>query len=224
MDQVPCRKVAEYSGEDADVAWRLAELLEPQLRDLRSLYDDLEIPLIGVLADMEFTGIRLDVPYLKSLAIDMERQLAELETRIYELAGRRFNIASVKQVREALLKEQGLRSDRKTMINREASTDQESLEAIGKTGARVTGQLVKHRQVAKLKGTYVDSLPALVNPSTGRVHASFNQTVASTGRPQALKRSEPAKHSDSHRAGREHPQGVSAGTGLEASLGRLFAG
>ena len=131
---------------------------------------------------MEFTGIRLDAQFLNSFAVDMEKQLAQLEMRIHELAGRQFNIASVKQLREVLFKEQGFRSDRKTTINREASTDQESLERLAKQGHELPAKLLEHRQVAKLKGTYVDSLPTLVNPSTGRVHASFNQTVAATGR------------------------------------------
>jgi DNA polymerase-1 len=182
MDEVPCERVAWYAGEDADVAWRLADILEPQLQDVGNLYEHLEIPLIDVLADMEFTGIRLDIAFLNNLSTDMERQLADLEKRIHNLAGREFNIASVKQLREVLFKEQGFRSDRKTTINREASTDQESLERLARQGHELPVKLLEHRQIAKLKGTYVDSLPALVNPSTGRVHASFNQTVAATGR------------------------------------------
>jgi DNA polymerase I len=197
MDEVPCARVAEYAGEDADVAWRLCEVLEPQIQehgwkkpdsfagaaDSESyLYDDLEIPLIDVLADMEFTGIRLDSAFLNNLNTEMQGTLARLEKEIHQLAGKEFNIASVKQLREVLFEEQGFRSDRKTSINREASTDQETLERLARQGHDLPQKLLEHRQIAKLQGTYVEALPALVNPSTGRVHASFNQTVAATGR------------------------------------------
>jgi len=227
MDEVPCARVAEYAGEDADVAWRLCAVLEPQIQEhgwkrpesgsrVREnageqaategsarvltnaatvvplgaakrtpstyIYDDLEIPLIEVLADMEFTGIRLDVPFLNNLNGEMEKTLATLEADIHQLAGKEFNIASVKQLREVLFDEQGFRSDRKTTIHREASTDQETLERLSRQGHELPKKLLEHRQIAKLKGTYVEALPALVLPNTGRVHGSFNQTVAATGR------------------------------------------
>ncbi len=146
------------------------------------LYDDLEIPLIGVLADMEATGVRLDVPLLSRLGKEMEETLAALEADIYRVAGREFNIGSVKQLREILFKEMGLRSTKRTTVGGEASTDQETLERLARQGVELARKLLEQRKIAKLKGTYVDALPALVNPRTGRVHASFNQTVAATGR------------------------------------------
>jgi DNA polymerase-1 len=206
MDQVPTARVAEYSSEDADVAWRLCETLEGQLEkeNLKrppdrkppksakpskvsqkraiSLYDDLEIPLIEVLAELEFNGIRLDIPFLTRLGEDMARQLENIEQEIYGLAGHSFNIASLKQLRQVLFDELKLPVQRRTGITGEPSTDQETLERLATLGHLLPAKLVEQRQIAKLKGTYVDALPALVNPATSRIHASFNQTVAATGR------------------------------------------
>jgi DNA polymerase-1 len=196
IDEIACEQVKEYSAEDADVAWRLCETLEPMLEEIGlkrpsksqgavpgvQLYDELEIPLIEVLAEMEFTGIRLDVPLLARMNTTMAEDLVKLEQDIYRLAGREFNIGSVKQLRTILFDELGYKPKTKTTIKREASTDQETLEALAKEGFELPRKLIEHRQIAKLKSTYVDALPALVNPKTGRVHASFNQTVAATGR------------------------------------------
>jgi DNA polymerase-1 len=184
MDQVPSAKVAEYSGEDADVAWRLCGLLEPQLEagGLRKLYDDLEVPLIDVLAELEFNGVRLDIPLLKRLGEEMARQLAGIERAIHDLAGHPFNIASPRQLRQVLFDELKLPTQRRTGITGEASTNQETLERLAALGHPLPKKILEHRHIAKLKGTYVDALPDLVNPATGRVHASFNQTVAATGR------------------------------------------
>lgn len=183
MDQVPTDKVAEYSAEDADVALRLCACVEPELetQNLRKLYDELEIPLIEVLAELEYNGIRLDVPVLERLSTEMTVQLAGIEKQIYELAGHEFNIASPKQLRQVLFDELKLPRQRRTGISGEASTDQETLERLALLHP-LPRHIVEHRQIAKLKGTYVDTLPTLINPATGRVHASFNQTVAATGR------------------------------------------
>jgi DNA polymerase-1 len=199
MDEVPTDKVAVYSGEDADVAWRLCEVLEPQLTGdgyigsrspLRKLYDDLEVPLIEVLAELEFNGIRLDIPLLKRLGEQMAQEMRDIEQDIYRLAGREFNIASLKQLRQVLFDEVKLPVQRKTGITSEASTDQATLERLAALknhpGHELPKKILEHRQLAKLKGTYVDALPELVNPATGRIHASFNQTVAATGRLSSL--------------------------------------
>jgi len=221
MDQVPIARVAEYAGEDADVAWRLCEKLEPMLcelgfkrsepesesepeaqardsarslacasgsdsdSDYRFLYDDLEIPLIEVLAQMEYTGIRLDMPLLSKMSGEMAISLSKLEKDIYALANREFNIASVQQMREVLFTHLGFKPLKKTSIGGDASTDQETLEALAAQShphVEFPRKLLEHRKIAKLKSTYVDALPAIVNARTGRVHASFNQTVAATGR------------------------------------------
>ena len=190
MAQVPTAHVAAYAGEDADVAWRLCERLEPDLSTdgLRKLYDDLEIPLIEVLADLEYTGIRLDVPFLKKLGAEMAEQLEGIEQEIYALAERKFNIASPKQLGQILFDEMKLPVRKKTDLTGAASTDQETLEKLAALGHALPQKIIEHRQISKLKGTYVDALPELVNPRSGRVHTGFNQTVASTGR---LSSSEP---------------------------------
>lgn len=184
MAQVRTQKVRDYAGEDADAALRLANRLEPELDQagLRKLYDTLELPLIDVLAELEFNGVRLDVPFLAKLSKEMEAQLAAAEAEIHALAGKAFNIGSPKQLREILFDEMKLPVQKRTGTTGEPSTDQESLERLAALGHPLPNRIIDHRQIAKLKGTYVDALPALVNPSTGRVHTSFNQTVASTGR------------------------------------------
>jgi DNA polymerase-1 len=198
MDQVATEKVAEYAGEDADVAWRLCEFLEPALEKdgaepspLRKLYDELEIPLIEVLAELEFNGIRLDIPLLRRLSEEMGRQLADIEKQIYELAGHPFNIGSLPQLRKVLFEELKLPVQGKTGVTGAASTDQDTLEklaALEHPGSDLPRKILEHRQISKLKGTYVDALPEMVSPLTGRLHGSFNQTVAATGR---LSSSEP---------------------------------
>ena len=193
LETVPTAKVAEYSCEDADVAFRLCETLDPLLeiegfkrpRDKTGgtyLYDDLEVPLIGVLAEMEFNGIRLDVPRLEKLGKEMGVELERLEGTIYELAGKAFNIGSVKQLRTILFEEKGYKASHRTTTTGAASTDQDTLEDLARQGHELPRKLLEHRKIAKLKSTYVDALPSIVQPSTGRVHASFNQTVAATGR------------------------------------------
>lgn len=184
MDQVPVAKVFTYAAEDADASWRLTELLEPQLATMgvRELYDTVEVPLIGVLAEIEATGIRIDVPYLKRLSVQMAERLAILETEIHAGAGKEFNIASLKQLREVLYKDLQLPVLKKTDLTGEPSTDQETLEKLAVLGHPVPRKIIEHRQISKLKGTYVDALPVMVNPKTGRLHTSFNQTVAATGR------------------------------------------
>jgi DNA polymerase-1 len=218
MDQVPTDRVAEYAGEDADVALRLAGLLErrleeegggeeeggetpplptaadrgevsspsaPGARPMRKLYDDLEVPLIDVLAELEFNGVRVDVPRLRRLGDEMGRQLMQIENEIYDLAGKKFNIGSLVQLRQVLFDELKLPPQRRTGVTGAASTDQETLErlaALDHPNARLPRKILEQRRIAKLKSTYVDALPELVNPRTGRVHTSFNQTVTTTGR------------------------------------------
>jgi DNA polymerase-1 len=191
MDQVPTERVAEYAGEDADVAWRLTEMLEERLGQgeggpaLRKLYDEVEVPLIEVLAELEYNGIRLDVPLLQRLGEEMGKQLAAIEQEIYRLAGRPFNIGSLVQLRKVLFDELKLPVQGRTGVTNAPSTDQETLEklaALEGPNTELPRKILEHRQIAKLKSTYVDALPTMINPRTGRIHASFNQTVTSTGR------------------------------------------
>jgi len=198
IEQVAPQNLARYAGEAAETSFLLCETLEHELekqglkacaqRERRTyLYNDLEMPLVGVLADIEFNGIRIDVPLLQRMSGQMAQQLETLEHDIHTLAGHPFNIASPKQLRVVLFDEMKLKRKRKTAVGGEASTDQETLEALAKEAdseqARtLIAKLLDYRKIAKLKGTYVDALPALVNANTGRVHASFNQMVAATGR------------------------------------------
>lgn len=190
MDQVATNAVADYAAEDADAAWRLTSLLEAELdraenAHLKTVYRDLEVPLLVVLAEMERAGVRLDVPYLKQLSGEMQGQLVRLQNEIHTLAGHEFNVSSLPQLRKVLFDELKLPVQGRTGTTGEASTDQESLEklaALELPGANLARKVLEHRQISKLKGTYVDALPGLVHPRTGRLHTSFHQTVAATGR------------------------------------------
>lgn len=181
MDQVPIAQVAEYACEDADYTWRLQQVLMPKLESLglRPLLEEVEVPLIHVLMVMERHGVALDELYLAAMSGELEQELRVIEKSIYELAGHKFNINSPKQLGEILFNELKLPSARRTKTG--FSTDVGVLEELA--GAHPLPQrILDYRQLAKLKSTYVDALPRLVNPATGRVHTSFNQTVAATGR------------------------------------------
>ncbi len=184
MDKVPTAKVRDYACEDADAAWQLSAKLEPEIVSAghHSLYQQLELPLLRILAEMERTGIRVDVPFLQNLGSQMGTELAGTEKEIHALAGREFNIASLKELQKVLFDEQQLPIQKRTGIKGEPSTDQESLERLAALGHVLPRKLLAFRQVSKLKNTYVDVLPTLVNPNTGRVHTSFNQATAETGR------------------------------------------
>jgi DNA polymerase-1 len=184
MDEVDPAQVAQYAAEDADVAYRLCDLLEPQLAEQgqAELYRDLEIPLIEVLVELEWNGIKLDTALLQEISVDFAKQIDQLEKEIHQLAGHPFNVDSPKQLRQVLFEELKLPSKRETAVSGEKSTGQDVLEELAAEGHELPRKIIAYRQLAKLKGTYVDALPALVEPSTGRLHCSFNQTVAATGR------------------------------------------
>lgn len=181
MDQVPVELITRYAAEDADVPSRLLEILERRLADegLADLFRTLEMPLVEVLVELEYNGIRIDVPRLNELSRRFAERIATLETEIYEIAGRKFNIDSPKQLAEILFTELKLPVIKKTKTG--ASTDVEVLTELAKQHA-LPAKIIDYRQNAKLKSTYVDALPELVHPVTGRVHSSFKQDVAATGR------------------------------------------
>ena len=184
MDKVRVERVAKYAGEDADAALQLAARYEPQLdkKGFRKLYDEVEIPLIGVLAEMEIEWhSRLDVPFLQKLGGEMATELAAIEKDVYKLAGHEFNIGSLKELQKVLFEEQKLPMQKRTGIKNEPSTDQESLERLAALGHPLPKKLIEYRKVTKLKSTYVDVLPALADKA-GRVHTSFNQASVETGR------------------------------------------
>lgn len=181
IDEAPIAAVAEYAGEDADVPMRLWPMLHERLdaQGLLPLSDDLETPLIEVLAEMEWNGVRVDTDRLAGLSKDFGDKLQTLAEEIEEIVGHPFNLASPKQLAEVLFQELRLPVLKKTKTG--PSTDASVLEQLAEQHP-LPKLIVQHRQYAKLRGTYVDALPELVNAETGRVHCSFNQVVAATGR------------------------------------------
>ena len=183
FDAVPADSLASFAGERADLPLSLAADLRADLdrEHLRSVYDELEAPLVPVLADIEQAGVRVDTDTLAGLSSRMEAELSALCGKIFELAGEQFNINSPKQLADVLFVKLNLTAGKKTGKTRVVSTAQDVLEELAQTH-ELPGLVLKWRSIQKLKGTYVDALPSLVSPVTGRVHTTFNQAVAATGR------------------------------------------
>jgi DNA polymerase I len=182
FDECPVEAARDYSCEDADMTLRLRKIFEPQLEshELTRLLDGVEIPLVDVLAEMEWNGIAIDLPWFSSLKQRFQAEREAVEKRIYEAAGTEFNINSNLQLREILFGKLNLPVIKKTSTG--ASTDASVLTELAEQGHELPTLLMEYRELAKLESTYLDALPRLVNPRTGRLHTSFNQTVASTGR------------------------------------------
>jgi len=183
FDQLPTDRVCEYAAEDADVAWRLRGLLAARLTDpeLKHLFDKIEMPLVEVLARMEQAGVALDKPLLAKMGEQLAARMTTLEHAIHDAAGRPFNINSTQQLAEVLFDERKLPVIKRTKTLR--STDADVLEQLAEQhDDPIPKLLLEYRELTKLKGTYVDSLPEMINPRTGRVHPSFHQTGAVTGR------------------------------------------
>jgi DNA polymerase-1 len=182
MDEVPIPQITDYAAEDAWVPVRLQPLLAKrmELDQLTPLFRDVEMPLIDVLVELEFNGVKIDVARLAELSRSYGEQMVRLEQEIYLLAGRQFNINSPRQLQDVLFVEQKLPVLKRT-AKTGPSTDADVLEELAQKHP-LPAKIVEYREYAKLKGTYVDKLPEMVNPKTGRVHASFNQVVAATGR------------------------------------------
>ncbi|MDR0521474.1 MAG: DNA polymerase I [Planctomycetaceae bacterium] len=182
MDEVMTDTMAEYAGEDALVTWFLYKILKKQIESFpewKELLYKIELPVMEILAEMEFTGITVDTALLKNLSGRFAEQMRTLENEIYTLAGHEFNIASPKQLAAVLFDELGLRKVKKTQTGQ--STDIGVLEELA-ADHPLPAKAAEHRQLAKLCGTYVDALPMLVHPQTGRIHTSFNQAATATGR------------------------------------------
>lgn len=181
MDQVPIEKVVPYAGEDADVPFRISPMLREKLEqeNLLELFETVEMPLISVLAEMEFNGIRVDVARLKELSDGFSSEIERLRGEIHALAETEFNIDSPKQLAKILFENLSLPVVKKTKTG--PSTDVDVLQQLA-TLHPLPEKVVSYRQATKLKNTYVDALPLLVCESTGRVHTSFRQDVAATGR------------------------------------------
>ncbi|HIM77132.1 MAG TPA: DNA polymerase I, partial [Rhodospirillales bacterium] len=183
FDQVALDKALDYAAEDADITGRLHKILKPRLVEdhVVSVYETLERPLVPILGAMERQGIKVDGKKLKGLSDDFGKRLAELEIEIHSLAGREFNIGSPKQLGEVLFDEMGLPGGKKGKTGA-YGTGADVLEALIDHGHDLPARVLDWRQLAKLKSTYSDALMEQINPDTGRVHTSYSQTGASTGR------------------------------------------
>jgi DNA polymerase-1 len=183
MREVPLEKVTEYAVEDADITFQLSQHFKPELEQAQTLklFNDIEIPLMGVLADMELEGINLNIPFLKNLSIELDSDIRKLEAKIYEEAGEQFNIASPKQLGEILFDKMKLVAKPKKTKTGQYSTAEDVLSYLAKDH-EIIQNILDFRGLAKLKSTYVDALPEQVHPKTGRVHTDYMQTVAATGR------------------------------------------
>ena len=182
FSRVPLDQATPYACEDADIALRLMEKFGPELEEhrLMRLFRELEMPLVPVLADMEWHGIRIDAAFFREMSGKLARELELIQDDIWKEAGEEFNINSNPQLREILFEKLELPVIRRTKTG--PSTDASVLEELAAQGYTLPIRLLEYRQLEKLRSTYVDALPKLVHPETGRIHASFNQTVAATGR------------------------------------------
>ncbi|WP_339629109.1 DNA polymerase I [uncultured Maribacter sp.] len=183
MREVPVEKQTEYAVEDTDITFQLAQHFRPELKEANTekLFHEIEIPLLRVLADMELEGINLDKEFLHSLSSDLNNDIAALEKKIYEDAGTEFNIGSPKQLGEILFDKLKLVEKPKKTKTGQYSTAEDVLSYLAKDH-KIIQNVLDYRGLAKLKSTYVDALPEQVEPSTGRVHTDYMQTVAATGR------------------------------------------
>ena len=183
MRDLPPGEIYEYAAEDADITLRLKNVLEPKLKEVNAerLFWDIEMPLVNVLADMELTGVRLDTKALQETSQGLGKRLEELEQRIYRQAGHSFNIASPKQVGDVLFDEMKLvEKPRKTKKGQFVTSEEVLQQLRGK--APIVADILDYRGLRKLLSTYIEALPKLVNPKTGHIHTSFNQTITATGR------------------------------------------
>lgn len=183
MRDLPPSQVYEYAAEDADITLRLKNILEPKLKKagVEELFYEIEMPLVAVLAEMEMNGVRIDTDSLSETSQILTARMKELEQRIYSLAGEEFNIASPKQVGDILFGKMKIMEKPKKTKTGQYVTNEEVLQSL-KGKSEIVGDILAHRGLKKLLGTYVDALPKLINPRTGHIHTSFNQTVTATGR------------------------------------------
>jgi len=176
-------EIAPYAAEDADITYQLKQIFDPELdkTETRSLFHDVEIPLINVLAEMEWEGVRIDEQFLKEYSGELEREIRVLETDIHEIAGEQFNIDSPKQLGVILFEKMKITDQVKKTKTGQYSTGEDILSKYEREHP-IISKILDYRELRKLKSTYVDSLPSLINPITQRVHTNYMQTVAATGR------------------------------------------
>ncbi len=181
MEEVPIDRIAEYAAEDADITYRLYGMFRGRLEEegLGSLFRDIEMPLVPVLAGMERAGVKIDTAYFKKIEVKNREMLREVEEKIYGAAEQPFNINSTRELSKVLFEKLGLKPQRKTKTG--LSTDINVLENL-KGSHPIIDHLISYRTLSKLMNTYIDALPKLISPGTGRIHTSYNQTVVATGR------------------------------------------
>ncbi|MEM9987062.1 MAG: DNA polymerase, partial [Bacteroidota bacterium] len=183
MRDVPVEEVVQYAGEDADITWQLMEYFRPKLKEegLLELYETMEAPLVYGLAELEYAGVRVDADFLGTYSRELTEEIISLEEKIHETAGVPFNIASPKQVGEILFDHMGLPYRWRKTKTGQYSTNEEKLSEMA-AEYPIVSDILRHRGLKKLKSTYVDALPNMINPRSGRIHSSFNQALAATGR------------------------------------------
>ncbi|HPQ09444.1 MAG TPA: DNA polymerase I [Bacteroidia bacterium] len=183
MSLLDASEIKEYAAEDADIALQLSHHLEKELKktDTEKVFKEIEMPLIPVLVEMERTGVKLDVEFLKNLSHQIQQQLHKTEKEIYHLAGTTFNIASPKQVGEILFEHLKIAEAPKKTKTGQYATSEDILVKY-KHHHKIVEEILNYRELAKLKTTYVDALPKMINPKTNRLHTTFQQTIAATGR------------------------------------------
>ena len=183
FDKVPIDKALDYAAEDAECTLRMHTVFKHRLapEQVASVYEDIERPVIPVLAQMEAHGIKVDPVILRQMSHDFGTKLVELEGRIHTLAGHPFNVGSPKQLGQILFDEMGIKGGRKTKTG-DWSTSADALEALSAQGFEIVDRVLEHRQLSKLKSTYTDSLQTQINPATGRVHTSYQMAGTTTGR------------------------------------------
>ena len=183
MRELDPKEVYEYAAEDADITLQLKNKLEPELKQqgAEKLFYEIEMPLMPVLAEMEMTGVCLDTDSLSETSKQLTQRMLDIEQRIYELAGEHFNIASPKQVGDILFDKLKIIDKAKKTKKGQYVTSEEVLQQL-RHKHEIVGLILDHRGLKKLLGTYIEALPKLINPRTGHIHTSFNQTITATGR------------------------------------------
>ena len=187
MRSVPLEQIKDYASEDADITYRFKEIFSKEIEKTgdADLLNKMEFPLIGVLSDMESEGVGLDVKFLEKYSADLLKEVTKVKEFVYKEAGVEFNLDSPKQLGEVLFDHLKIEYKGKKTKTGQYSTNEETLSGL-KEDHPIIGKILQYREITKLRSTYVDALPKLVNPNTGRVHTTFNQAIASTGRLSSL--------------------------------------
>lgn len=183
MRDAPVDKATEYSGEGSDITLQLKEVFVPLLKEkeVEKLFREVEVPLVPVLADMEFEGVKIDKDFLHEYSRQLQKECDQVEAEVYDIAGMKFNLGSPKQLGEVLFGKMNIPYTAKKTRTGQYSTDDETLTKLA-FEHEIAKKIQDHRELCKLKSTYVDALPSLINPKTGRLHTSFRQAIAATGR------------------------------------------